>query len=167
MTGEITAAAIVAERPDLQPTGEAYCELALTGATLADVPPHHRLEVARFLQTLLNRPPLAGSTAYQAHREILGALIVDLEALTVRDALDGAETAAADLRDPAVVARERELISATRDWAAGRRAETATAYDEHVDRILAGNDADHAAAATSLDAAVERAQDAPDASVWV
>jgi hypothetical protein len=174
-TERFAPAAIAAERPDLQPTGERYVELAYTGYAVAAVAPHWRLEVARYLRTLITRAPVAAGPAYAAHREVLGALVVELEALTVRDALD-MPSEPADLRDPNIVARERELITATREWASRRQAETTVAYDEHIDRILDGQLAHHDRVAADLQAAAERAQaavaalpapEADDAASWL
>ncbi|MES2211327.1 MAG: hypothetical protein V4515_14285 [Chloroflexota bacterium] len=125
---------ITAERDDFQPTGEAYCEFAVTSATVAAIPPHGRLAVAAYLRAILAR--IGGSSAYEDHRAILGSVLVDLEGYTVRDALVD-ET---DLRDPAIVASEREAIQATRDWASLRRASSTEAYHDHVTRLLDDRD---------------------------
>jgi hypothetical protein len=157
-----TAEAIVAERPDLQPTGERYVELAYTGFAVAGVPPHHRLEVARFIRTLLSRPPIVAGAAYAAHREILGSLVIEIEALTVHDALDVPDEPA-DIRDPVIAAAERQAIAATREWAELRRAETTAAYGAQIDDVVAGEDGRHTAAAAALDDAASAALAALDA----
>lgn len=166
MTGAITVASVLAEREDLQPTGEAYVDLAVTGATVAATPPHWRREVATFLAGLLNRVPLVEGALYEAHRAILGSLILDLETSAITDALDGAIPP--DLRDPATIARELGLVEETRAWAEAERLTRAEAYHAHVGEILATSAQAHAEADDRLAAAVAAApdQEVDDALPW-
>lgn len=172
----MTAAAILAERPDMQPTGEFYLELAMLGAVVAAVPPHGRREVASFLRALLGREPVANGPSYGAHRAILDALRYELEAAAIAGALDDPEYALADLREPSIAKREHELIVSTRDWAAGERSRRAEVVHERVDSILGEGAPAHAAAQARLDAAVAEAEaflagapapEADDASAWL
>lgn len=151
----ITAETVLAARDDAQPTGERYLELAMTGAIVASVPPLWRREVAAFLRGVLGRAPVAASPAYEPHRSILGALLLELETFAVRDADLQPEPAASDLRDPAIVARERDTIRSFREWADAEHGRRAGAYHEHVSEIVAEGDAQHDAAMAELDAAVD------------
>lgn len=157
MTGPLTAAAVMAARDDLQPTGEAYVDLAVTGATVADVPPHGRRAVAGFITVLLDRAPLRDGPAYEAHRAILGSLVLDLEAAAITDAL----ASPADLRDPATTERERELVRQTREWAEGERQRLADATHARIDTLLEHSAELHAAAQERLDAAIAHATAEP------
>lgn len=171
----MTVAAIVAERPDMQPTGEFYLELAVTGAVVAAVPPHGRREVAGFLRAILSRAPVAEGAAYEAHRMILGALLSELESAAIGGALDGSDLALADLRDPAISQRERELIRSTRDWAAGEQSRRREIAHARIDELLEESEPLHTASAARLEAAVAHAQelvaapaiDVDDASAWL
>jgi hypothetical protein len=149
----ITAEAVLAARDDAQPTGEAYCELTMTGAVLASVPPLWRREVASFLRGILTRAPVATAPAYEEHRAILGALVLDLERWAVRDRDEQPEPATTDLRDPAIVARERQAIHGFREWAASEHVARAEAYRAHIDELVADVDASHVEAMTVLEAA--------------
>lgn len=176
MTDErMTAAAILAERPDMQPTGEFYLELATTGAVVAAISPHGRREVAGFLRAILARAPLSGGDAYEAHRAILGALRHELETAAIAGALDDPEYALADLREPTIATKERDLIRSTRDWAAGERSRRGELEHARIDELLAESEPVHAAAQAQLDAAVAEAEafltggapEADDASAWL
>lgn len=148
----ITPETVLAAMDDAQPTGERYCELAMTGAIVASVPPLYRRAVASFLRGILGRAPVAASPAYEPHRAILGALVLELETFAIRDAGDEVEPTAADLRDPAIVAREREAIRGFQAWASHEASVAADAYRAHVDAIVAPGDELHAAAMAALDA---------------
>lgn len=174
----ITAADVVAASPDMQPTGEFYLELAMTGAVVAAVPPYGRREVAGFLRALLEREPVAHGPAYGAHRSILGALRYELETAAIAGALDDPEYQAgpADLREPSIAARERELIRETRDWADGERSRRGEVAHARIDDMLEGSQYVHDEAERRLRDATERAQallagpaapDADDASAWL
>lgn len=159
MTDErMTAAAIVAERPDMQPTGEFYLELAMTGAVVAAVTPHGRREVAGFLRAILQRAPVALGEAYEPHRAVLGALVSELETAAIAGALDDPATAVPDVRDPGVTAKERQLIQSTRDWADGERSRRGEAERARIYAIVAEGAPAHAAAQARLDTAVAEAE---------
>jgi hypothetical protein len=172
----INAESVMAARDDAQPTGEAYCELAMTGAIVAGIPPLWRREVASFLRGILGRAPVAAAPAYEPHRAILGSLVLELEMWAVRDAAEQPEPSAADLRDPGVVARERQAVRGFAEWAASERSRGAEAYRAHVDEIVAPGDARHAAAMTELEnppppsvpAPAQPAEEAADANTdWI
>lgn len=176
----ITAADVVAASQDMQPTGEFYLELAMTGAVVAAVPPHGRREVASFLRAVLEREPVAHGPAYGAHRSILGALRYELETAAIAGALDDPEYAAgnaADLREPSIAARERDLILETRNWADGERSRRGEVAHARIDDMLEGSQYLHDEAERRLRDATERAQaflaaapaapEADDASAWL
>lgn len=177
MTDErMTAAAIVAERPDMQPTGERYIELAMTGSLVAGVTPHGRRAVAGFIRALLMREPVLSGPAYVAHREILGGLYLELEAAAIAGALDEPEPPLADLRDPGTQARERQLIHETREWAAGERSRRTEAAHERIDALLEDSETAHDDAERRLRDATESAtaflaapaaSEADDAGAWL
>jgi hypothetical protein len=148
----ISAETVLAARDDAQPTGEAYCELAMTGVIVASVPPLWRREVASFLRGILGRAPVAGGPAYEPHRAILGSLVLELESWAIRDREDEPEPTAADLREPAVVAREREAIRGFREWADGEHARHVAESHARADELAAEGDERHAAAMAVLDA---------------
>ncbi len=170
----MTAAAIIAERPDMQPTGEFYLELAMTGAVVAAVTPHGRREVAAFLAAILQRAPVALGEAYEPHRAILGALRSELETAAIAGALDDPEVIA-DLRDPEISTKERDLIRTTRDWAAGERSRRGQIELGRIDTMVVASEAGHLASQARLDAAVAEAEafmaapapEADDASAWL
>lgn len=130
----ITPESVLAARDDARPTGERYCELAMTGSIIAGVSPMGRRAVAGFLRGILGREPLAHGAAYEVHRSILGALLLELESFAVLDA--GEIVEAADLRDPAVVAKEREAVREFREWAELERRNQAAAVDLRITEAL-------------------------------
>ncbi|MES2210930.1 MAG: hypothetical protein V4515_12230 [Chloroflexota bacterium] len=163
----ITADTVLAARDDAQPTGEAYCELAMTGAIVAGIPPLWRREVASFLRGILRRGPIGASPAYEPHRAILGALVLELETFAIRDAGEQYEPDVADLRDPAIVAREREAIRGFREWAAHEASRQADAYHAHVDSIVVPGDERHVAAMAALDSPPVLPTEAPAEDDWL
>ena len=177
----ISAADVIAASPDMQPTGEFYLELAMTGAVVAAVPPYGRRQVAGFLRAMLERAPIAEGEAYAPHRSILGALRYELETAAIAGALDDPEYAGADadLRDPTITAKERELIRETRAWADGERSRRGEVYRERIDDMLDVSAADHERAAERLADTVREAEawlagatapaapEADDAASWL
>lgn len=150
-----TPAALLAATPEGQPTGERYCEMVVTSATVASIPPYGRMMVVSFLRTMLDRAPLKHDPWFEAHRAILGSVIVDLEGYAIRDGADGIEPPSlVDLRDPGMVARERAFIASTAQWAKAQQEAATAAYDAHVDALIAEGTVDHEAAQARLDAAV-------------
>lgn len=155
-----TAQSLIAATPEGTQTGERFHELAVTGAYVAMVPPYGRAQVASFARTLLNREPILSGPMYEAHRLILGALVLDLEGDAVADALDDAYRPPEfiDIRDPGAVAREAAVVQGTREWALSHQERAATAYHAHVDVILAESERAHGQAEAALLAAVASAQ---------
>jgi hypothetical protein len=147
----ISAETVIAARDDAQPTGEAYCELAMTGAIVASIPPLWRREVASFLRGILGRAPVAAGPRYEPHRSILGALVLELESWAIRERDDQPEPAAADLRDPGIVARERETILGFREWADGEHARHVADSHARADELAAESDARLDALVAALD----------------
>lgn len=157
----ITAEAIAAEQPEHQRTGERYCEMVLTSFTVAETPPYGRMQVVSFLTTLLGREPMKSDPIYAHHRAVLGALIIDLQGYAIRDAADGVTLApdpVTDMRNPAIIARERQYIRATQEWATAKQERSAADYSAYLDREVLDAPAVHELAQQRLDAAAQRAQ---------
>lgn len=127
----INRESVEAARPDNQRPSEPYCELAVTGATVAYATPMARREVAAYLRGIL--PRLQGRF-YEPHQSILGSLIIDLESFALMDADETVEPA--DIRDPATLLRERQALQSFRDWVATERPARAEAYHDHVSSLL-------------------------------
>ena len=85
-------------------------------------------------------------------RFVLGALLLELETFAIRDAGEQYEPSVADLRDPSIVAREREAIRGFQAWAAHEASRQADAYRAHINEIVAPGDARHDTAMAALDA---------------
>lgn len=153
----ITAETVLAARADAQPTGERYLELAMTGAVVASTTPMERRAVAAVLRGFLSRAPIATSPVHEPARAILGSLLLELESFAIRDAGDVVEPDPADLRDPAIVERERARVRQFADWTASERSRAAVAYHAHVDDLLYGPEA-HQTAEDALVTAVASAE---------
>lgn len=98
--------------------GEIVCNLGFVRMTVASMVPREWEAVAAYLYALLARAPIKGSSAYEAHRMVLGMLALELR--TYAQQAGEPVGLEADLRAASSQAEEQHIRARMADQAAAR-----------------------------------------------